>query len=160
LLTRDEVKEKLKILGVDITVNTLRRYEKQRLISEATRGLPGLAGRSTRYPNESVYEAYAAWALINGYNTAPCIPGADKFFESQPKFSPITVRLARNVACFKNEEIITLFTDEFGLSKNESSTLLKDPRVSTWLAHISESWKANIEYAKNNLPFLEKKQKH
>ena len=64
--TRDEVIEKLKSLGVEITTNTLLRYEKQELISQAKRGLLGIARRSTEYYETVVFEAYAAWALING----------------------------------------------------------------------------------------------
>lgn len=152
MLTRDEVRGKLKLLDVDITARTLRRYEEQKLISEATRGLPGLAGRSTRYTEEVIYEAYAAWALMNGYNTGPGI----FINEEKRKFSPTEVCLARCFSLNLNEDIKLLIDKKESYSSLDK--LLEDPRVKNYLMYISEAWKANIQFAKELLPLFEEKQ--
>lgn len=66
-MTPDEVIEKLKRIGVEISRPTLTRYEKQKLIPEPKRGALGRGGgRWTDYPVETVSQAYAAWSLMHG----------------------------------------------------------------------------------------------
>jgi len=66
-MTPDEVLEKLKQLGVSMSRQTLRNYEKWELIPEPKRGSKGKGrGRYTDYPLQTVAEAFASWKLLHG----------------------------------------------------------------------------------------------
>lgn len=74
-MTPDEVINKLKELGVNISKSTLRNYEKWGLIPLAKHGSAGRGkGRTTDYPKETVAEAYASAKLINRHNTLRLSP--------------------------------------------------------------------------------------
>lgn len=64
----DEVVERLKVFGVDITRRSLFSWEKAGLVPEATRGNLGRGkGRTADYPEETVAEAVAYWVMTHGY---------------------------------------------------------------------------------------------
>ncbi|MBP1763148.1 MAG: hypothetical protein H6Q65_206 [Firmicutes bacterium] len=66
-MTPDEVLQGLNKLGVKLSRVSLMRYEHQDLIPKAVRenrGGPG--GCYVDYPLETIFEAYAAYCLLNG----------------------------------------------------------------------------------------------
>ena len=64
-MTPDEVCEALTKIGANVSRRTLLHYEEAGLIPTPTRG-GGRNGRYTHYPEYTVEEAFAAWALIHG----------------------------------------------------------------------------------------------
>ena len=97
-MTPDEVLAQLKLLGVKISRPTLSRYEKQRLIPVPKRGSLGRGGgRWTDYPPETVAEAFAAWALLNGKYGFSFVN--EQFFDNKPPvINPLTICIARGYA--------------------------------------------------------------
>ena len=86
-MSPDEVIERLKDLGVEISRPTLSRYEKQGLIPEPKRGSLGRAGgRFSEYPPETVSEAFAAWSLLHGKYFSNFFGGPT------PKIPPQTIK--------------------------------------------------------------------
>lgn len=64
-MTREEVLEKLKTFGINISGETLRRWVNARLIPTPQRGNIGRAGgRWSNYPPETPWEAFTAWHLL------------------------------------------------------------------------------------------------
>jgi hypothetical protein len=62
-----EVIDRLKSMNVVITPRTLLNYEKMGLIPEARRGGLGYGkGKVTEYPDDTFFEAYASYQLLNG----------------------------------------------------------------------------------------------
>lgn len=65
-MTPDEVLAKLELLGIKMTRRTLLNYEKWGLLPEPVRGGFGRGkGNFTHYPEETVWQAYAAWRMLN-----------------------------------------------------------------------------------------------
>lgn len=96
-MSPDEVIERLKELGVEMSRPTLSRYEKQGLIPKAKRGSLGRAGgRFSEYPPETVPEAFAAWSLLHGKYFSSFCGG------STPKISPQVVKDIREAIQEKN----------------------------------------------------------
>ena len=66
-MSPDEVLEKMKEVGITLSRPSLSRYEANKLIPQATRGGGGRGiGLFSNYPTETVFEAVAAWRLLNG----------------------------------------------------------------------------------------------
>lgn len=111
-MTPDEVLEKLKILGINISRPTLTRYENQGLIPRPKRGALGRAGgRWTDYPDGTVEETYAAWSLMHGEY------GHDNFRnqfanKKSPYLSPDTIARAKKLhENYKSKPIVEEWKD-------------------------------------------------
>lgn len=89
----DQVLEGLSKIDVAITRRTLLNYENGGLIAKATRGGGGPGGRFSLYPEGTIEEAYAAWALLHGEY------GQDRekefFGGTMPKIAPQAVAFTR-----------------------------------------------------------------
>ena len=65
-MTPIEILAELELLGIKITRRTLLNYEKWGLLPEPVRGALGRGkGNFTHYPEEAVWQAYAAWRMLN-----------------------------------------------------------------------------------------------
>ncbi len=104
ILTPDEVIEKLKDIGIEISRPTLSRYEKQKLIPKPERGSLGRAGgRWTDYPENTIEEAYAAWKLMHGDYGDESI--RELFGGKMPILNPATVSIIREIYYMRIQEI-------------------------------------------------------
>lgn len=126
-MTPDEVINQLKTLGVEISRPTLSRYESQDLIPKPKRGSLGRAGGSwTDYPDGTVEEVYAAWALMHGKYGLKII-NMDFFCNKPPKISPDTIRYIRNQDNLKKDArervLEELRSEELKLNEQESKEL-------------------------------------
>jgi len=83
----NDVIEQLKELGVDISRETLRRWVNANLIPEPERGNLGRGqGRYSEYPQETVWEAFAAWHLLKEHSIKQVVEIREKALRFIPEF--------------------------------------------------------------------------
>ena len=118
----DDVLNQLKIKGLEMSRQTLRRYELQKLISAAKHGCGGRGvGRWTEYNADVLYECVASHQLLTGAYTnttlAQLLDGA-----RLPRLSVKVVAMARKVALDRDADMIS------------------DKATASFIAFVAKSW--------------------
>lgn len=66
-VTKDEILQKLKVLGAKVSYPTLNRYVSDGLVTKpVTESRGRVEGRVSHYPAHALFEAYAAWNMMKG----------------------------------------------------------------------------------------------
>lgn len=66
-VTKDDILQEMKKMGVEISYPTLNRYVNAGLVTKPVNVNSGRGkGQISQYPTRALFEAYAAWNLLNG----------------------------------------------------------------------------------------------
>ena len=127
-MSPDEVIERLKQKGVEISRRTLLRYEEAGLISEPQRGGLGRGrGRTTDYPNDVVAEVLTVFYLKNKYSQAEIAEGRKKALELVNDFYIKIVPDFINL--LSEEQIIDTVAVFFDIEKHSFDWLMTKTKI-------------------------------
>ncbi|MEA4836605.1 MAG: hypothetical protein VB133_15980 [Anaeromusa sp.] len=156
----DEVVQLLNEIGIPVSVPTLARYVREKLISEPQRGGHGRGGgRWTEYSLYGVVEAATTWKLLNG----KIVLMEDK--KQTIRFSPRLVRFAKDEALLNFGKWISgtegakFINPEFVLTDGVDNTASKMARIGDLVESMSNLEQSINERSEEDKKFIIDKQR-